>query len=143
MGHKLSQEAYPLTTLRTDIIIRSGSASFETIRDLVEKLSFAGTPKWLKKKFQPTGIDNFLDCLIKTIGNRKTYKLDFNIVASEVMTYEELFLRFVKVRNLKRFMLTVLLMKQKLFSYWLYFITSTSLKSVSYTHLTLPTKRIV
>ena len=49
MGHKLSQETYPLTTLRTDIIINSGNTSFETIRDLVKKLSLVITPKWRKK----------------------------------------------------------------------------------------------
>ncbi len=128
LGHKLSQEAYPLTTLKTDIIIGFGSASFETIRDLVEKLPHINTPNWRKMKLQPMGFDNVLDCFIKTIDNGKTFNRNFNILVPENMTYKELLLEFRKARNLKRFILNVSLMTPKLFSYWLYFVNSTYFK---------------
>ena len=45
----------PLTSLRAAIIIGSGGASFEIIRDLVEKLPIMITPKWLNTRCQPIG----------------------------------------------------------------------------------------
>jgi len=57
---ELSKGNYALTTLRAGIIIGSGSASFEIIRDLVEKLPIMITPKWLKTKCQPIGISDVI-----------------------------------------------------------------------------------
>ena len=129
--HELGLGSYPLTTLRAGIIIGSGSASFEIIRDLVEKLPLMITPKWLNTKCQPIGVDNVLDCLVKTLGNEKTYDQNFDIGGPEVMTYKEILLGFAKARNLKRFIFTVPIMTPKLSSYWLYFVTSTSYKLAS------------
>ena len=129
--HELGLGSYPLTTLRAGIIIGSGSASFEIIRDLVEKLPLMITPKWLNTKCQPIGVDNVLDCLVKTLGNEKTYDQNFDIGGPAVMTYKEILLGFAKARNLKRFIFTVPIMTPKLSSYWLYFVTSTSYKLAS------------
>jgi len=129
--HELGLGSYPLTTLRAGIIIGSGSASFEIIRDLVEKLPLMITPKWLNTKCQPIGVDNVLDCLVKTLGNEKTYDQNYDIGGPEVMTYKEILLGFAKARNLKRFIFTVPIMTPKLSSYWLYFVTSTSYKLAS------------
>src|SRR5690606_8196878 len=60
----LSSGKFNFTALRAGIIIGSGSASFEIIRDLVEKLPVMITPKWLNTKCQPLGIANVLDDLI-------------------------------------------------------------------------------
>ena len=54
----LSSGSYNFTTLRAGIIIGSGSASFEIIRDLVEKLPIMVTPKWLNTKCQPISISD-------------------------------------------------------------------------------------
>ena len=129
--HELGQGTYPLTTLRAGIIIGSGSASFEIIRDLVEKLPLMITPRWLNTKCQPIGVDNVLDCLVKSLGNKKTYNQNFDIGGPEIMTYKEILLGFAKARNLKRLIFTVPIMTPKLSSYWLYFVTSTSFKLAS------------
>ncbi|MDH4058918.1 MAG: NAD(P)H-binding protein, partial [Cyclobacteriaceae bacterium] len=60
----LSRSKASLTVLRAAIIIGSGSASFEIIRDLVEKLPVMITPKWLKSRCQPIGIRNVIEYLI-------------------------------------------------------------------------------
>ena len=129
--HELGLGSYPLTTLRAGIIIGSGSASFEIIRDLVEKLPIMITPKWLNTRCQPIGVDNVLDCLVKTLGNEKTYDQNFDIGGPEIMTYRQILLGFAQVRNLKRAIITVPIMTPKLSSYWLYFVTSTSFKLAS------------
>lgn len=122
----LSKSSFKLTTLRSGIIIGSGSASFEIIRDLVEKLPIMIAPKWLNTKCQPIGIRDVLTLLEKSLFNEKVFDQNFDIGGPDVMTYKEMLLRFAKFRKLKRSIITVPVMTPKLSSYWLYFVTSTS-----------------
>lgn len=119
---------YNLTTLRAGIIVGSGSASFEIMRDLVEKLPIMITPKWLNTKSQPIAIRNVLEFLKGVILNEYTYNKSFDIGGPEIFTYKEMLLTFAEVRNLKRTIITLPIMTPKLSSYWLYFVTSTSYK---------------
>jgi len=122
----LIESKVPTTVLRAGIIIGSGSASFEIIRDLVEKLPVMITPKWLNTKCQPIGIANVLDFLIFTLFQEKTYRKSFDIGCDDVLTYKEILLGYSKVRGLKRNIFILPVMTPKLSSYWLYFITSTT-----------------
>lgn len=122
----LSSGSYHLTTLRAGIIVGSGSASFEIIRDLVEKLPIMIAPKWLDTQAQPIAIRNVIEYLQGVLMNKKTFDQSFDIGGPEVLTYKEMLLRFAKVRNLKRHIITVPVMTPRLSSYWLYFVTSTS-----------------
>ncbi|MDG1841328.1 MAG: SDR family oxidoreductase [Crocinitomicaceae bacterium] len=126
--NELSKGNYNTTTLRAGIIIGSGSASFEIIRDLVEKLPFMITPIWLKTKCQPIGIHDVILFLSKTIFNAKTFNKNFDIGGPDILSYKEMLLGFSAVRNLKRKIVVVPVMTPKLSSYWLYFVTSTSYK---------------
>lgn len=67
----LANGNYHLTTLRAGIIVGSGSASFEIMRDLVEKLPVMVTPRWLNTKCQPIAIADVLQLLTKTIFIRR------------------------------------------------------------------------
>ncbi len=116
----------PLTALRAGIIIGSGSASFELIRDLVEKLPVMIAPKWLKTRCQPIGIRNVLQFLIGVLGKEKYFNQHYDIGCKDVLTYKEMLLQYAEVRNLKRWIFTVPVMTPRLSSYWLFFITSTS-----------------
>jgi uncharacterized protein YbjT (DUF2867 family) len=122
----LMKSEVPVTVLRAGIIIGSGSASFEIIRDLVEKLPVMVTPKWLDTKCQPIGIANVLDFLIFTLFKKETYHRSFDIGCDDVLTYKKILLGYAKVRGLKRTIYTLPIMTPKLSSYWLYFITSTT-----------------
>jgi uncharacterized protein YbjT (DUF2867 family) len=125
---ELSKGDYNFTALRAGIIIGSGSASFEIIRDLVEKLPIMITPKWLHTKCQPIGISNVIEFLSKTLFNPKTFNQDFDIGGPDILSYKNMLLSFGKTRNLKRKIIVVPIMTPKLSSYWLYFVTSTSYK---------------
>lgn len=124
--HELSKGNYHLTTLRSGIIIGSGSASFEIIRDLVEKLPIMIAPKWLNTKCQPIGIRDVMHLLVAVLGCEETYDSNFDIGGPEVLTYKEMLLGFAEARGLTRYIYTVPVMTPKLSSYWLYFVTSTS-----------------
>ena len=123
---ELSMGNYKLTTLRAGIIIGSGSASFEIIRDLVEKLPIMITPKWLLTKCQPIGVHDVITFLVKTLFNEKGYDKDFDIGGPDILTYKQMLEEFASVRNLKRHIYIVPVMTPRLSSYWLYFVTSTS-----------------
>lgn len=123
---ELSKGNYNLTTLRAGIIIGSGSASFEIIRDLVEKLPIMITPKWLETRCQPIGVTDVVKFLVKTLFNEKGYDKDFDIGGPDILSYKEMLLEFANVRNLKRHIYIVPVMTPRLSSYWLYFVTSTS-----------------
>lgn len=125
---ELGKGKYALTTVRAGIIIGSGSASFEIIRDLVEKLPMMVAPKWLNTKCQPIGISDVINILTGVLNNNQTFNDHFDIAGDEILTYKELLLGFASVRGLKRYIWTVPVMTPKLSSYWLYFITSTSYK---------------
>lgn len=124
----LANSKVPLTTLRAGIIVGSGSASFEIIRDLVNKLPVMITPKWLNTKCQPIAISDVLEFLSKSLFNPLTYNQSFDIGGPDILTYKEMLLAFAEAKKLKRYIFTIPVMTPKLSSYWLYFVTSTSYK---------------
>ena len=122
----LSSGTYAITTLRAGIIVGSGSASFEIIRDLVEKLPVMIAPRWLHTMAQPIAIRNVIEYLYRVLNNSETFNKDYDIGGPEVLDYKQMLLKFAKVRGLRRRIMVVPVMTPKLSSYWLYFITSTS-----------------
>ncbi|NUY81934.1 SDR family oxidoreductase [Flavobacterium sp. MAH-1] len=122
----LGQATAKLTTLRAAIIVGSGSASFEIIRDLVEKLPVMVAPKWLYTKCQPIAIRNVVQFLSGVLAKESTFGKHFDIYGPAILTYKEMLLGFAEVRGLKRTIVTVPVMTPRLSSYWLYFVTSTS-----------------
>lgn len=122
----LSGANFALTTLKAGIIVGSGSASFEIIRDLVEKLPVMITPRWLKTKTQPIAIRNVVEFMIGVIANAETYNKSYDIGGPDILSYKEMLMRFAEIRGLKRHILIVPVMTPKISSYWLYFVTATS-----------------
>ncbi len=122
----LFNATYSLTTLKAGIIVGSGSASFEIIRDLVEKLPIMITPRWLNTKCQPIAIRNVIEILNGVIGNAQTFNKSYDIGGPDILSYKEMLLRFALVRGLKRRIYIVPVMTPRISSYWLYFVTSTS-----------------
>lgn len=126
VGEILQEGAVPVTILMAGIIIGPGSASFEIIRDLVEKLPIMIAPKWLKQQTQPIAVHDVLTYLTLVLGNPASFGQSFEIGGPTVMNYKELLLNFAKMRGLKRNIITVPLLTPRLSSYWLFFVTSTS-----------------
>lgn len=116
----------PVTALRAGIIIGSGSASFEIIRDLVEKLPVMVAPKWLDSKCQPIAIRNVIEFLLGVLLQEELYDKHIDIYGPDLLTYQQMLVQFAEVRHLKRRIFIVPVLTPKLSSYWLYLITSTS-----------------
>jgi len=124
----LAEGSFHLTTLRAGIIVGSGSASFEIIRDLVEKLPVMITPRWLQTRAQPIAIRNVIQFLSGVLLHPGTYDRSFDIGGPDILNYREMLLEFARIRKLRRTIWVVPVMTPRLSSYWLYFITSTSYK---------------
>lgn len=122
----LKKAKAPVTILRAAIIIGSGSASFEIIRDLVEKLPVMVAPKWLKSKCQPIGIRNIIEYLKGVILKSETFNQTFDVGGPDILTYKQMLMEYARVRGLKRLIIPVPVLSPNLSSLWLYFVTSTS-----------------
>lgn len=122
----LAEGKYSLTTLRAGIVVGSGSASFQIIRDLVEKLPVMVAPRWLNTRAQPIAIGNVIQFMKGVLYNSATYGKSYDIGGPDILSYREMLLHYAQVRKLKRIIWVIPVMTPRLSSYWLYFITSTS-----------------
>ncbi len=114
----------PTTVLRAAMIIGSGSASFEILRYLVDRLPVMITPKWVHIKNQPIAIRNVLGYLIGCLDKEETKGKSFDIGGSEVLTYKELMMTYAEEAGLgKRLIIPVPVFTPKLSSYWIHLIT--------------------
>ncbi|MCB0638232.1 MAG: SDR family oxidoreductase, partial [Lewinella sp.] len=123
---ELGRSRAALTVLRAAIIIGSGSASFEIIRDLGEKLPVMIAPRWLQTRCQPIAIRNVIQYLKGVLDHAPALGQVYDIGGPDILTYREMLLGYARVRQLKRLILVVPMMTPRLSSYWLYFVTSTS-----------------
>jgi hypothetical protein len=114
-----------VTVLRASIIVGSGSASFEIIRDLSEKLPVMVCPKWVRTKCQPIAIRNVIAYLTGVLETPATEGGTYDIGGPKVMTYRDLLEGYAVVRGLRRFFVPVPVLSPKLSSWWLYLVTST------------------
>ena len=107
---------------RAGVIIGSGSASFEIIRNLTEKLPIMTTPKWVNTKAQPIAVSDVLSYLHNGLYLEKKENLIVDI-GSEQLSYKNMMLKTAKVLGLKRYLITLPFMSINLSSYWLNLFT--------------------
>jgi uncharacterized protein YbjT (DUF2867 family) len=123
----LSKSGIPFTIFEAGIILGSGSASFEIIRNLVEKLPVMVAPRWLNTKCQPIAIRNVIHYLCSCLHNEKTLNKIFEIGGPDVLTYKQMLLQFAKVRGIKRHILIIPVSSNITSAYFIYFVTSANL----------------
>lgn len=120
----ISSGKVPATTLRAAMIIGSGSASFEILRYLVDRLPVMITPKWLETPSQPIAIRNVIEYLVRCLNHQETRGKTYDIGGSEVLTYRRLMEIYAKEANLpKRLVIPVPVLTPRLSSYWIHLVT--------------------
>lgn len=120
----LKDGAVPITVLRAAVVIGSGSASFEMLRHLTEKLPFMVCPRWIDTRVQPIAIRDVLRYLIAAMDTQDTASHDYDIGGPDVLTYREMMQRYAAVAGLrKRAILTVPALTPTLSSYWVNVVT--------------------
>ncbi len=98
----LSLAGVPLTTLRAAQVIGAGSASFEMIRWLVERLPVMVTPKWTRVRTQPISITDTLNYLVGVLGHPETIGESYDIGGPDVVSYKDLFAVYADAAGLRR-----------------------------------------
>lgn len=101
-GRLLSAGTVPVLQIRAGIIIGSGSASFEMLKQLTHEFPFITTPHWIKNRTQPIGIRDVLHYLTHAAELRQPVSGIFDIGGADVLTYSELIQRFAKISGLRR-----------------------------------------
>ncbi|MDK9706465.1 MAG: SDR family oxidoreductase [Desulforhopalus sp.] len=108
--------------LRAGVIIGSGSASYEIIRNLAQKLPFMLTPKWVRTVSQPIAIGDVLNYLEAAIDVPATGNLVVDIGAEKI-SFQEMVSQAAKTMGLRRWIVPVPVLSPKLASYWLVLFT--------------------
>ncbi|MEC9374117.1 MAG: SDR family oxidoreductase, partial [Planctomycetota bacterium] len=123
----LRSGAVPVTSLRAAMIIGSGSASFEILRYLVERLPIMITPRWVRTESQPIAIRNVLGYLIECLCTPETTGRAFDIAGPDIISYRDFMRIYAEERGLmKRLVIPVPVLTPKLSSLWIHLITPVS-----------------
>jgi uncharacterized protein YbjT (DUF2867 family) len=112
---------------RAGIIIGAGSASFEIIRNLVRKLPVMVTPRWIRTRTQPIGIED----VVTYLARARDVPLEANAVVDiggEVMTFRDMLRRTARVMGLRRAVVSVPVLTPRLSAAWLVFVTPVDAK---------------
>ena len=123
VGRILRESGVPTIEFRASIIIGSGSASFEMIRALVEKLPVMTTPRWVRTKTQPIAIEDVIDYLFQGLELEITGSRVVEIGGTDQVSYLDLMKEYARQRGLKRLMIPVPVLSPGLSSLWLGLIT--------------------
>ena len=125
--NQLASAGVPVTTFRAAMIIGAGSASFEILRYLVERLPVMVTPSWVKTESQPVAIDDVLHWLVRCLGVPETAGQTFEIGGPDAMPYFELMrIMAEELRLPKRLVMPIPLLTPRLSSLWIGLVTPVS-----------------
>jgi uncharacterized protein YbjT (DUF2867 family) len=114
----------PITTFQAAMIIGSGSASFEIMRFLVDRLPVMITPKWVRTKTQPISIEDTVEYLIGCLNAPDTIGETYDIGGPDITTYQDLMRIYAEEAGLfERFVLPIPLLTPRLSSYWVDLVT--------------------
>ncbi len=123
----LASTGVPVTVLRAAMIVGSGSASFEILRYLVQRLPVMITPKWVTTRCQPIAVDNVLTYLVGVLSAPESVGEVFDIGGSEILPYRDIMRVMQEELKLpRRFIIPVPVLTPRLSSYWIHFVTPLS-----------------
>ncbi len=122
-GEVLRESGVPVTEFRAAIVVGSGSASFEMIRYLTERVPVMICPRWVYTKVQPIAIRNVLAYLITALETPESIGEIIEIGGDVVLTYGEMMKVYAEERGLRRFLVPVPVLTPRLSSYWVHWVT--------------------
>jgi len=122
-GARLASTSVPVTTLRAAMVVGRGSAAFETIVALVDRLPAMVTPRWVTTRTQPIALSDIVAYLAGVCGLEAALGSGFDVGGPEVMTYREMMERIAALRGKRPFILEVPVLTPYLSSLWLHVVT--------------------
>ncbi len=123
----LASAGVPVTVLRAAMIIGSGSASFEILRYLVQRLPVMITPRWVTTRCQPIAVENVLTYLVGVLSAPESIGAVFDIGGSQTLCYREIMRIMAEELGLpRRRIIAVPVLTPRLSSYWIHLVTPLS-----------------
>ena len=124
VGDILLASGLPTAALEAAVIIGSGSASFEMLRYLTERLPAMVTPKWVDTRIQPIAVRDVLRYLVGSAALPADVSRRFDIGGPDVLTYADMMRRYAEVAGLTpRIIVQVPLLTPRLSSLWVGLVT--------------------
>ncbi len=122
-AERLERGPVPVTTLRAAMIVGPGSAAFETIVALVERLPGMICPRWVSVPTQPVALEDVVRYLVEVAGLEEAYGGRFDVGGPDVMTYRQMMERIARVLGRHPLIVEVPVLTPRLSSLWLHLVT--------------------
>ena len=119
----LADGSVPLTTIRAGMVVGPGSAAFDTILALVDRLPAMVCPRWVSTPTQPIAVDDVVRYIAGVCGNPDAIGQTFDAGGPEVMTYREMIERIARIRHRSPVIVEVPFLTPRLSSLWLRLVT--------------------
>lgn len=124
VGRVLLGSGVPTTVLRAAVVIGSGSASFEMLRYLTERLPVMVTPSWVRTRIQPVAVRDVLRALVGSARMPDDVNRAFDIGGPDILTYRDMMRRYAAVAGLpRRVIVPVPVLTPGLSSHWVGLVT--------------------
>ncbi|CAL9662838.1 hypothetical protein SUDANB95_07061 [Actinosynnema sp. ALI-1.44] len=124
VGDVFLRSRVPAVVLQAAVVIGSGSASFEMLRYLTERLPVMVTPRWVHNRVQPIAVRDVLRYLVACVDLPDGINRTFDIGGPDVLTYLDMMLRYARVAGLRpRRVLPVPVLTPKLSAHWVNLVT--------------------
>ena len=120
---RLTLGAVPVTSLRAAMVVGPGSAAFETIRALVDRLPAMVCPRWVATPTQPIALRDVVRYLVGACGLELPRGESYDVGGPEVMTYREMIERIARIRGKRVPIVEVPVLTPRLSSWWLHLVT--------------------
>jgi uncharacterized protein YbjT (DUF2867 family) len=123
VGDILRASGVGVTEFRAAVIVGSGSASFEMMRYLTERLPVMIAPKWVDTRCQPIAIRDVLSYLVAELDQTRTGNVIREIGGADALAYKDMMMRYAKIRGLTRRIIVVPYFSPRLSSAWIHLVT--------------------
>jgi uncharacterized protein YbjT (DUF2867 family) len=122
-ARRLGAGRVPLTTLRAAVVVGAGSAAFETIVALVDRLPVMVAPRWVSTLTQPVALADVVAYLAGVAGHEEAFAESYDVGGPDVMTYREMVESVARLRGKRRAIVEVPVLTPRLSSLWLHLVT--------------------
>jgi len=122
-AERLAAGPVPVTTLRAAMIVGRGSAAFETVRALVDRLPGMICPRWVSTETQPVALADVVRYLAGVAGRKEAVGGTYDVGGPEVMTYRTMIERIGRLRGRRPLIVEVPVLSPRLSSLWLHLVT--------------------
>lgn len=122
-ARRLAAGPVPVTTVRSAVVVGRGSAAFETIVALVDRLPAMICPRWVATRTQPIALGDVVRYLAGVAGREEALGAAYDAAGPEVMTYREMIERVARLRGRRPLVVEVPFLTPRLSSLWLHLVT--------------------